>query len=493
MSKLDKRNIMEECTFNFINTYSNLNEVFYTHLKPEPVTKPELVLFNEGLASSIGLDFSSLTKQKKAALFSGNYLPTGAEPLSQAYAGHQFGHFTILGDGRAHLLGEHVTENAQKFDIQLKGSGRTPYSRSGDGRAVLGPMLREYIISEGMYALGVSTTRSLAVVSSGDKVIRETPLPGAILTRVATSHIRVGTFQYVAMRQDRNLLKSLLDYTVNRHAPELNEAENKALALLDRIIELQADLIVNWMRVGFIHGVMNTDNMALSGETIDYGPCAFLDEYNPNTVFSSIDKMGRYAYANQPKIARWNIVRLAEALLPLIDHNLDKSVELAEETLKNYTDLYKSKSLNMMRSKLGLFGSEKEDQQLANDLLDWMYRNQRDYTNTFRDLSGHENLTEEFYDNKEFLSWKERWRLRQKKNKKPARFSQDLMKQTNPAVIPRNHNVERALEAAHEENFQPLKRLLEVIKKPYQDDPNFSAYHSPPDPSERVYQTFCGT
>ena len=284
---------MEVCNFNFINTYSNLNEVFYTHLKPASVSKPELVVLNEGLAETLGLDFSRITDQQKAALFSGNTLPEGAEPLSQAYAGHQFGHLAILGDGRTHLLGEHVTKKAQKFDIQLKGSGRTPYSRSGDGKAALGPMLREYIVSEAMYALGIPTTRSLAVVYSGEQVFRETTLPGAILTRVAASHIRVGTFQYAAIQKDMNLLQNLLDFTINRHEPRLKEAENKALALLKTVSELQADLIVHWMRVGFIHGVMNTDNMTLSGETIDYGPCAFMDTYDPNTVFSSIDHMGR--------------------------------------------------------------------------------------------------------------------------------------------------------------------------------------------------------
>ena len=484
---------MQECNFNFINTYSNLNEVFYTHLKPVSVTKPELVLFNEGLASSMGLDFSSLTTHKKAALFSGNYLPRGAEPLSQAYAGHQFGHFTILGDGRAHLLGEHVTKNAQKFDIQLKGSGRTPYSRSGDGRAVLGPMLREYIISEAMYALGVSTTRSLAVVSSGEKVIRETPLPGAILTRVATSHIRVGTFQFIAMKQDRKLLQTLLDYTINRHAPELNEAENKALALLENVIELQADLIVHWMRVGFIHGVMNTDNMTLSGETIDYGPCAFVDEYDPNAVFSSIDQMGRYAFANQPKIAQWNIARLAETLLPLIEPNLEKSIELAEQKLIKFNDLYKSKFLIMMRAKLGLFGSEQNDEKLVNELLDWMHKNHADYTNTFRALTVNDKFTENIYDNKEFKTWEKCWRARQQQNKEPISSALKLMKETNPAVIPRNHNVEKALESAHEENFRPLKNLLKVIKEPYKDGTHLDNYQTLPNSSERVYQTFCGT
>ena len=485
--------MMKECNFNFKNTYSSLGEVFYTHLKPVPVAMPELVIFNEDLAASIDLDFLSIIDQDKAALFSGNYLPKGAEPLSQAYAGHQFGHLSILGDGRAHLLGEHVTAEAQKFDIQLKGSGRTPYSRSGDGRAVLGPMLREYIISEAMHALGISTTRSLAVVSSGDKVIRETALPGAILTRVAASHIRVGTFEFAAIQQDRKLLQMLLDYTVDRHQPALNDAENKALGLLQKVIELQADLVVQWMRVGFIHGVMNTDNMTLSGETIDYGPCAFMDAYDPNTVFSSIDRMGRYAFANQPQIAQWNIARLAEALLPLIDPDLEKSVELAEQEINKFSNLYKAKSLNMMRAKLGLFGAKKSDEKLVSDLLDLMHKNNADYTNTFRDLADPDEMTDEIYKKKVFVEWNKRWRARQEQNKMPVKSALSLMEKTNPAVIPRNHNVEMVLDSAHEGNLDPLHNLLRIIKKPYKRGPHLQDYQSPPNPSERVYQTFCGT
>ena len=485
---------MKEYNFNFKNTYSSLGEIFFTHLEPVPVARPKLVIFNEDLATSIGLDLSSIKDAEKAALFSGNHLPKGAEPLSQAYAGHQFGHFAVLGDGRAHLLGEHVTPEAQKFDIQLKGSGRTPYSRSGDGRAVLGPMLREYIISEAMHALGISTTRSLAVVLSGERVIRETPLPGAILTRVAASHIRVGTFQFAAMQQDKELLQILLDYTLNRHLPVLNDEENKALSLLQKVIELQTDLVVDWMRVGFIHGVMNTDNMTLSGETIDYGPCAFIDEYDPNTVFSSIDRMGRYAFVNQPQIAQWNITRLAEALLPLINPDLDKSIELAEEKLNLFLKLYKDKSLNMMRKKLGLFHEEEGDEKLVSDLLDWMHKNNADYTNTFRDLTDQSETTDNIYKNKVFVEWNKRWKARRGLNKKPVKSAMSLMAKTNPAVIPRNHNVEIVLEAAHEGNLDPLHNFLRIIKKPYKRGrPHLKDYQSPPNPSERVYQTFCGT
>lgn len=483
---------MKKCNFNFQNTYSTLGQEFYTHLHPALVPMPEMVVLNEALAEFLDLDFSGITSQQKAALFSGNSLPEGAEPLSQAYAGHQFGHLAMLGDGRAHLLGEHVTR-AQKYDIQLKGSGRTPYSRSGDGKAALGPMLREYIISEAMHSLGIPTTRSLAVVSSGEQVFRESPLPGAILTRVAASHIRVGTFQYAAIQKDINLLQRLLDFTIKRHEPQLNNTENKALALLETVAERQADLIVHWMRVGFIHGVMNTDNMTLSGETIDYGPCAFMDAYHPDTVFSSIDQMGRYAYGNQPKIAQWNIARLAEALLPLIDTNPDKSVKLAEKIVLNFMNIYETKWLDMMRAKLGLSGWHKDDEKLISDFLNWMDKNQADYTNTFRDLGMAVFSEKNYYKNKEFKSWKVRWIARQQKNKTNNEAVLRLMKNTNPAVIPRNHNVEKVLKRSEEGNFKYLFKLLEILKDPYKEGPHLSEYQGLPEPDERVYQTFCGT
>ncbi len=484
---------MKECNFDFQNTYSTLGQEFYTHLQPATVPMPEMVILNEDLAEILELDFSGITSQQKAALFSGNSLPEGAEPLSQAYAGHQFGHLAMLGDGRAHLLGEHVTKEAQKYDIQLKGSGRTPYSRSGDGKAALGPMLREYIISEAMHSLGIPTTRSLAVVSSGEQVFRESPLAGAILTRVAASHIRVGTFQYAAIQKDINLLQRLLDFTIKRHEPRLNNAENKALALLETVSERQADLIVHWMRVGFIHGVMNTDNMTLSGETIDYGPCAFMDAYDPDTVFSSIDQMGRYAYGNQPKIAQWNISRLAEALLPLIDPDPDKSVKLAENIVLNFMNIYEIKWLNMMRSKLGLSVPHEDDEKLISDLLDWMNKSQADYTNTFRDLSMGVYSKQNYYKNKEFKSWKARWIARQQKNKTSNDVVLRLMKNTNPAVIPRNHNVEKALKFSEKGNFKYIFKLLEILKNPYKETLHLSEYQELPEPSERVYQTFCGT
>ena len=436
---------------------------------------------------------SNLGENGQAELFSGNQLPKGSEPFAQAYAGHQFGHFTILGDGRAHVWGEHITPDGKRLDIQFKGSGRTPYSRHADGRAALGPMLREYIISEAMHALGIPTTRSLAVVTTGEDVFRETPLPGSILTRVASSHIRVGTFEFAAAQAGRELAEPLLDYTIERHDPDLKEADNKALAFLERVMERQIDLIVNWMRVGFIHGVMNTDNMTVSGETIDYGPCAFMDSFDPNTVFSSIDHMGRYAYASQPVMAQWNLSRLAGALLSVIDEDEDRAVEMAKETIAKFPALYKSKWLSMMRAKLGVFGTHKEDEKLISDLLDWMQKNHADYTNTFHDLSQEDKSSNKLYDTKTFTDWYGRWEQRLEQNKKPFKSSLCLMKANNPAVIPRNHKVEEALEAANADNYKPFHDLLSALKDPYKDTETHIPYQLPPEPSERVYQTFCGT
>ena len=485
---------MKDCGFHFQNTYTNLPEGFYTRLQPLPTTAPELLILNEDLASSIGLDFSGLTDQKEqAALFAGNMLPEGAEPSAQAYAGHQFGHFTMLGDGRAHIWGEHITPDRRRLDIQFKGSGRTPYSGPGDGRAALAPMLREYIISEAMHTLGIPTTRSLAVVTTGEDVMRETMLPGAILTRVAMSHIRVGTFEFAAAQGEKAFVETLLDYTINRHDPDLKDADNKALALLERVIERQADLIVHWMRVGFIHGVMNTDNMTISGETIDYGPCAFMDAYDPRTVFSSIDYMGRYAYANQPVIAQWNIARLAETLLPLIDADMDVAIGKAEKAVKHFSALYQTKWMAMMRAKLGLFGEQVGDEKLISDFLDWMQSNHADYTNTFRDLSIGEKPHGKPYDTKDFTTWYERWQARLGQNTKPMKSSRCLMKNTNPAVIPRNHKVEEALEAANAGDLRPFYDVLAAIKEPYKESVSLAPYQAPPVPSERVYQTFCGT
>ena len=358
---------MNKINWNFNNTYFNLSSSFKEDIDPVPVKNPELILLNKELASSLNLDLSKINHKELSEIFSGNSLPEGSNSIAQAYAGHQFGHFTMLGDGRAVLIGEHTTKSNKKYDIQFKGSGKTAFSRNGDGRAALGPMLREYIISEAMFNLNIPTTRSLAVVKTGENVIRETSLQGAILTRVALSHIRVGTFQYIAARKKKNELEILLNYVIKRHYPNIQDSKNKSLDLLKIVLEKQIDLVINWMRVGFVHGVMNTDNMSISGETIDYGPCAFMDIYDPKTVFSSIDQMGRYAYCNQPVITKWNLSRFAECLIPLIDEDQNKSIELATEIINSFEKKYEEKWLNMMRDKLGLFGIDEKDKFLILD------------------------------------------------------------------------------------------------------------------------------
>ena len=374
---------IDKIGWHFDNTYSRLPKVMSSQLTPIPVENPKLTIFNHGFSKELGLDFSSLNNNQIASIFSGNLLPKESKCIAQAYAGHQFGYFTMLGDGRAILIGEHLSKNNKRFDIQFKGSGKTPYSRNGDGRAALGPMLREYIVSEAMHSLGIPTTRSLAVVKTGENVIRETPLPGAILTRVAASHIRVGTFQYVTATEDEKNLKTLFDYTIDRHYPNIKDSKTPAIDLLKIVMEKQIKLVVDWMRVGFIHGVMNTDNMAISGETIDYGPCAFMDAYDPETVFSSIDHNGRYAYFNQPGITKWNLARFAETLLPLIDKNKDKAIKIVTEIINNFGEIYKKNWLEMMRKKLGLIEKKNNDEKLINDLLSLLHEQKADYTNTF--------------------------------------------------------------------------------------------------------------
>jgi len=377
--------------WNFDNSYSRLPDSFKETIDPVKVKKPELVLFNKDLAKNIDLDFSNIKNEELSALFSGNLLPKNSNSIAQAYAGHQFGHFTMLGDGRAVLIGEHLSKNKKRYDIQFKGSGKTAFSRNGDGRAALGPMLREYIISESMHHLNIPTTRSLAVVKTGESVMRDTELIGAILTRVASSHIRVGTFQYIAARKNEDELKMLLEHVIKRHYPNIDKAKNKSIEILKIVLEKQVDLVVHWMRVGFIHGVMNTDNMSISGETIDYGPCAFMDVYDPKTVFSSIDRTGRYAYCNQPVITKWNLARFAECLIPLIDKDQNNAIKIATEIINSFEKKYEEKWLNMMRDKLGLFGDEKNDQSLILDLLTWMHEVKADYTNTFCYLMGEKN------------------------------------------------------------------------------------------------------
>ena len=475
----------------FDNTYSKLPDPFREEIDPIPVNNPELVILNDNLSKELELDFSNLDNKKISELFSGNSLPAGSKSIAQAYAGHQFGHFTMLGDGRAVLIGEHVSKK-NRYDIQFKGSGKTTFSRNGDGRAALGPMLREYIVSEAMHHLGIPSTRSLAVVKTGEEVIRETPLQGAILTRVALSHIRVGTFQYIAARQKREELELLFNYVIKRHYPNINSSKNKAIDLLNIVMDKQIDLIVNWMRVGFIHGVMNTDNMSISGETIDYGPCAFMDTYDPKTVFSSIDKMGRYAYCNQPIIAKWNLSRFAECLIPLINKDQNKAIELATETINTFEKKYEEKWLNMMRDKLGLFGTDEKDKFLILDLLTWMHQKKIDYTNTFCHLMGFELKNDKDFDDHNFINWKKRWQERLTINNNSPEKYMRLMRDCNPLVIARNHKVEEALDEANRGNLKLINKLLEVICNPYDEQKGILEYQIPLSPNKK-YQTFCGT
>jgi len=470
--------------WNFDNSYLQLPEIMATKYSPVPVKEPKVIIFNQTLAKTLGLDVSSLNDEEKATLFSGNTIPENTQTFAQSYAGHQFGHFTMLGDGRAIVLGEHISPEQKRFDIQFKGSGRTPFSRSGDGRAALGPMLREYIISEAMFYLGIPTTRSLSVVATGEEVMRETPLPGAILTRVASSHIRVGTFEFVAAQKDINTLQALIKYSIRRHYPELAEATNPALTLFRAVRNRQIDLIVNYMRVGFIHGVLNTDNVAISGESIDYGPCAFMESYDPKTKFSSIDHAGRYAYGNQPLIAKWNLARYAETLIPLIDIDINKAVEILESEVNQCSEIYKKKSLEMMRKKLGIEGSIEEDNSLITKLLQWMHEKQADYTNTFKDLTNG-TLSNSVYQDVNFQHWNEQYQKR-----KP---NVEIMKQHNPQVIPRNHKVEEALLEANKNNLQPLQSLLAVLQHPYELSNDLKHYQDPAPSNNEPYQTFCGT
>ena len=483
---------MNKINWNFDNTYFNLSKSFRESINPTPVKDPKIVLLNNNLAKSLNLDFSKINNNELSEIFSGNLLPPGSNSIAQAYAGHQFGHFTMLGDGRAILLGEHISSSNKKYDIQFKGTGKTAFSRNGDGRAALGPMLREYIISEAMHALNIPTTRSLAVVKTGELVQREKALQGAILTRVASSHIRVGTFQYIAARQKEDELKTLLNYTIDRHYPEIKNSNNQALDLLNILIERQCDLVVNWMRVGFIHGVMNTDNMTVSGETIDYGPCAFMDTYDPKTVFSSIDQTGRYAYCNQPAITKWNLARFAECLVPFFEKDQKKAIKIATETINTFEKKYEEKWMNMMRDKLGLSGLDDMDKLLILDLLTWMHEKKVDYTNTFCHLMKLAPKENKLFEDNEFITWKKKWEVRLLKNNNTLDKSIELMKSNNPVVIPRNHKVEEALEAAEQNDLEPINKILEILKNPYDNRDEINDYRSPSKSNEK-YQTFCGT
>ncbi|WP_459500224.1 protein adenylyltransferase SelO [Bacillus sp. C1] len=491
---MEKKKETQETGWNFDNSYARLPETFFTKTAPTPVRSPELIILNDSLATSLGLHIEALQNEESIAMFAGNKVPEDASPLAQAYAGHQFGHLNMLGDGRALLISEQITPSGERFDIQLKGSGRTPYSRRGDGRAALGPMLREYIISEAMYALSIPTTRSLAVVATGESILRETALPGAILTRVASSHIRVGTFQYAAASGSVEDLKALADYTIKRHFPTIQSDENPYLALLQEVMKQQATLIAKWQLVGFIHGVMNTDNMTISGETIDYGPCAFMDEYNPATVFSSIDTQGRYAYGNQPYIGVWNLARFAESLLPLLHEDEEQAVKLAQDSLSTFGALYEKHWLTGMRAKLGICNEEAEDKALIDELLKMMEEHRADYTNTFLSLTFGTGENTDLFNSTAFTEWKEKWQARLSRQQEPKSTSHQLMRDSNPAVIPRNHRVEEALNAAVKQgDYSVMQRLLAVLSNPYAHSPEQCEYATLPAASSQPYRTFCGT
>jgi uncharacterized protein YdiU (UPF0061 family) len=477
--------------WNWDHSYQNLPDLFFRSTLPVPVKQPHLLILNETLATQLGLDPSLLSAPQHTGWFTGNLIPPGAKPIAQAYAGHQFGHFTGLGDGRAILLGEHITPLRQRFDIQLKGSGRTPFSRGGDGRAALGPMLREYLISEAMHALNIPTTRSLAVATTGETVTRSENLPGAILTRVAASHIRVGTFQWAAAHENTPALRALANHTRQRHFPHLSEASH--LDFFHAVMDRQASLIAQWLSVGFIHGVMNTDNMALSGETIDYGPCAFIDSFDPKTTFSSIDHYGRYAYDQQASIARWNLARLAETLIPLFHHDEKSAVDLANQALHTFQETFQKHWLQRMRAKLGLLTEDPADHPLIKDLLDWMHSQKHDFTNTFLTLSNTSSLETPPFHDPEFASWHQRWKSRLLSQPNTPSETIARMRAHNPTVIPRNHLVEEALTAASEHNdLTPFRQLLSIITHPFATEAP-EKFTSPLPPGSPPYQTFCGT
>jgi len=481
--------------FHFDNSYTKLPAELFSACKPTPVRDPQLVAFNEELAARLGIDSTEISANEIADIFSGNTLPDGAACIAQAYSGHQFGHFTRLGDGRAVLLGEQITPAGERFDLQYKGSGVTPYSRRGDGRATLSAMLREYLISEAMHALHIRSSRSLAVVVTGEPVYREQVQMGAVLMRVAASHIRVGTFEHAARFCAPETLKAITNYTINRHFPELASTENPALSLLEKVMQQQIDLIVDWMRVGFIHGVMNTDNMTISGETIDYGPCAFMNAYKPETVFSSIDTGGRYAFGNQPPIAVWNLTRLAESLLTLIDANTNKAIEKAEGVLNSFQEIFEQKHLEMLGRKIGIQKLLENDKILINSLLNWMYLNNADYTNTYIRLMYPELISDKIYAQASFTDWEQSWKNRLSSVKQSDYSPLKLMQQTNPVYIPRNHQVEQVLnEVTQTGQLEGFETYLKLISKPYISSGfNISFMQPPTQTDEQSYKTYCGT
>ena len=501
--RLSKAGTVSQLSIPFENSYAKLPERFYARLAPATVRAPQLIRVNVPLAETLGLDPVALASEGAAQVFAGNDVPEGADPLAMAYAGHQFGGWVPqLGDGRAILLGEVVGKDGVRRDIQLKGSGRTPFSRGGDGRAQLGPILREYIISEQMYALGIPTTRALAAVTTGEEVLREGLMPGAILTRVAESHIRVGTFQFFAARDDIDALQILTDYVIDRHYPAIRDAENRAIALLGAVVERQAALVAKWFSVGFIHGVMNTDNTSIVGETIDYGPCAFMDIYDPNKVFSSIDHMGRYAFSNQPAILQWNLAQLAQALLPLMAEDAKTALPLAQAIIDTFPAKFEAALVGELRRKLGLKTEADGDLALAMDLLERMAKNEADFTLTFRrlanavgDPSGSAPLPQsQFNTPSDFDEWAELWRARLADEGVSDADIRVRLLAANPAVIARNHLVEAVIRAAEDDgDFKPFSDLLAVIVKPYDDLPENASYTQPPELHQVVHQTFCGT
>ena len=486
----------------FDNSYAGLPERFYARLNPTPVAAPRLIMVNERLAAELGVDIQSHDASTLAAIFAGNVIPVGADPIALAYAGHQFGHFVPqLGDGRAILLGEVRDRGGTRRDMQLKGSGRTPFSRNGDGRAALGPVLREYLVSEAMHALGIPATRTLAAVTTGERIRREGMVPGAVLTRIAASHVRVGTFEYFAARGDSEAVQLLADYVVDRHYPDVLTAAQPYLALLAAITERQALLVARWMHVGFIHGVMNTDNMSVSGETIDFGPCAFMDAFDPAAVFSSIDRNGRYAYANQPHAAQWNLARLAETLLPLLDPIPERAAELATEVLSKFSARIGEHWLAGMRAKLGLQSAREGDLKFVEGFLDLLHRNRADFTLMFRALCDAAETTAAdarvralLADPATYDEWAATWRARTADEAGDSRSRGEAMRRVNPVFIPRNHRVEQAITAAVErEDYSLFSRLLEVLSAPYTDSSAFADFSNPPRSDERVIETFCGT
>ncbi len=473
----------------FDNSYARLPDRFYARLAPTPVERPALIRVNEGLARDLGIDPAALASGPGVEVLAGNRVPEGADPLAQAYAGHQFGGWVPqLGDGRAILLGEVLDSGGIRRDIQLKGSGRTPFSRMGDGRAWLGPVLREYVVSEAMHALGIPTTRALAAVATGETILREAPLPGAVLTRVASSHIRVGTFQFFAARQDTEALQALLDHVIARHYPE---AEGP-LDVLNAVIDRQARLVAQWMGVGFIHGVMNTDNCHVAGETIDYGPCAFMDAFHAERVYSSIDHYGRYAYNRQPDVLVWNLAQFATALLPLMGEDRNAAIEAATEAVHRFPDRFREEWLSVFRAKLGLETAEDGDGGLVDTLLARMQTLQADFTNTFRAL-GTASARDEFLEPDGYDAWERDWRDRLAREGATPDGRREAIRAANPAYIPRNHRIEAAIRAGIEGDFTPFHRLVEVLSRPFEDQPDQTDLRRPPAEDEVVRQTFCGT